>query len=155
MFPRRCSVKSIRWPRALAAGRLSDSLVTDNRTWVNSSLWQDPATGSYYLIAMNTSATAGSATFTLALPGLGIGAVQPMFENQPPLSFAGWSFTDSLNAYQVHVYQLTFVPAAQAPGDANNDGKVDVSDLGILAANYGITSGATWGQGDFNTDGQG
>jgi len=29
---------------------------------------------------------------------------------------------------------------------------VDVSDLGILAANYGLAAGATWSQGDFNHD---
>jgi hypothetical protein len=40
------------------------------------------------------------------------------------------------------------------PGDANGDGKVDVGDLGILAANYGITSGATWDKSDFNNDGK-
>jgi hypothetical protein len=39
------------------------------------------------------------------------------------------------------------------PGDATNDGKVDVSDLGILAANYGGT-GKSWGTGDFNGDGK-
>jgi uncharacterized protein (DUF2141 family) len=39
------------------------------------------------------------------------------------------------------------------PGDANGDGEVDVSDLGILAANYGLTAGADWSMGDFNTDG--
>jgi parallel beta-helix repeat protein len=39
------------------------------------------------------------------------------------------------------------------PGDANGDGVVDVGDLGILAANYGTASGATWSQGDFNGDG--
>jgi hypothetical protein len=38
-------------------------------------------------------------------------------------------------------------------GDANHDGKVDVSDLGILAANYGTTAGAIWEKGDFNRDG--
>jgi hypothetical protein len=37
------------------------------------------------------------------------------------------------------------------PGDANGDGQVDVSDLGILAANYG-RSNSTWAQGDFNGD---
>ncbi|MBN2292656.1 MAG: hypothetical protein JXM70_09535 [Pirellulales bacterium] len=37
------------------------------------------------------------------------------------------------------------------PGDANRDGSVDVSDLGILAANYG-SSGAVWDDGDFNND---
>jgi hypothetical protein len=41
----------------------------------------------------------------------------------------------------------------RVPGDANGDKKVDVSDLGILAANYGMTSGATLAQGDFNGDG--
>ncbi|MBN2291128.1 MAG: CotH kinase family protein, partial [Pirellulales bacterium] len=39
-------------------------------------------------------------------------------------------------------------------GDANLDGKVDVSDLGILASNYGTGSGFGWGDGDFTGDGQ-
>jgi hypothetical protein len=38
--------------------------------------------------------------------------------------------------------------------DANDDGKVDVGDLGILAANYGLMSDATWAKGDFNGDGK-
>jgi uncharacterized protein (DUF2141 family) len=44
--------------------------------------------------------------------------------------------------------------AVTAPGDANADSKVDVGDLGILAANYGMTEGATWDLGDFNGDGK-
>lgn len=40
------------------------------------------------------------------------------------------------------------------PGDANGDGKVDVGDLGILAANYGSTVNITWDKGDFNNDGK-
>jgi hypothetical protein len=48
---------------------------------------------------------------------------------------------------------LTLVAGSvQLLGDANNDGAVDVGDLGILAANYGGT-GKTWEQGDFNGDG--
>src|SRR5674476_403560 len=43
--------------------------------------------------------------------------------------------------------------AAQLPGDANNDGVVNISDLAILAAHYGTTSGATWSVGDFNGNG--
>jgi len=43
--------------------------------------------------------------------------------------------------------------AAQLPGDANSDGVVNVSDLAILAAHYGVSSGATWAMGDFNGDG--
>ncbi|MBN2296669.1 MAG: DNRLRE domain-containing protein [Pirellulales bacterium] len=38
------------------------------------------------------------------------------------------------------------------PGDANGDGVVDVSDLGILATNYGATSGRAWYEGDFTHD---
>jgi hypothetical protein len=38
-------------------------------------------------------------------------------------------------------------------GDTNLDGKVDVTDLGNLASNYGATSGATWVQGDTNYNG--
>lgn len=39
------------------------------------------------------------------------------------------------------------------PGDANLDGKVDFSDLLIVAQHYGLSSGAMWGDGDFNNDG--
>jgi hypothetical protein len=38
------------------------------------------------------------------------------------------------------------------PGDANGDGRVDVGDLGILAANYGTIGTAAWVTGDFNGD---
>ncbi|MBN2292765.1 MAG: metallophosphoesterase [Pirellulales bacterium] len=38
-------------------------------------------------------------------------------------------------------------------GDANMDKSVDVSDLGILAGNYGTASGMSWGMGDFTGDG--
>ena len=37
-------------------------------------------------------------------------------------------------------------------GDANHDGVVDVSDLGILGANFNQDD-AQWSQGDFNSDG--
>jgi hypothetical protein len=48
--------------------------------------------------------------------------------------------------------KLTLLAPTLLAGDANNDGMVDVGDLGILAANYG-GSGKSWGQGDFNGDG--
>lgn len=41
----------------------------------------------------------------------------------------------------------------RTPGDANEDGYVDVSDLGILATHYGAGSGLDWSDGDFNGDG--
>ena len=49
--------------------------------------------------------------------------------------------------------RLTSEYIVTLPGDANGDGAVDVGDLGILAANYGTTSDATWELGDFNGDG--
>ena len=44
-------------------------------------------------------------------------------------------------------------PQQEVPhaGDANNDGFVDVGDLGILSSNWG-DSGASWEMGDFNDD---
>jgi hypothetical protein len=38
------------------------------------------------------------------------------------------------------------------PGDANLDGRVDISDLTIVLTNYG-QSGMSWSQGDFAGDG--
>ncbi len=38
------------------------------------------------------------------------------------------------------------------PGDATGDGKVDVSDLGVLATNYGAGTGYGWSSGDFTGD---
>jgi hypothetical protein len=42
------------------------------------------------------------------------------------------------------------VPLTPHPGDANNDGAVNVGDLGILAGNWG-QSPRTWAQGNFTT----
>jgi hypothetical protein len=119
---------------ALAAGRLSAGFVSDNSSSVNSSLWQDPDTGSYYLIAVNTSSTIGSVTFTLAMSGLGISEVQPLFENRQPASFSGNKFTDSFSSYQVHVYKLTFEAVTQITGDFNGDGLVNATDIDLLSA---------------------
>jgi hypothetical protein len=52
---------------------------------------------------------------------------------------------------QFGLHKLGPAVALKIPGDANGDGKVDVGDLGILAANYGGTN-KTWVQGDFNND---
>lgn len=39
------------------------------------------------------------------------------------------------------------------PGDADSDFDVDLSDLGMLATHYGISSGGHWNFGDFDLDG--
>jgi len=43
--------------------------------------------------------------------------------------------------------------ACQARGDLNGDGCVDLSDLGVILANFGLQTGATRGQGDLDADG--
>ena len=54
-----------------------------------------------------------------------------------------------------HAYIIVVMPdPVTAPGDANLDGRVSISDLGILADNYGLATGANWSQGDFNGDGE-
>ncbi len=45
-----------------------------------------------------------------------------------------------------------YAPIERTPGDANEDGNVDVTDLGILATNYGA-GGLGWFDGDFTGDG--
>lgn len=50
-------------------------------------------------------------------------------------------------------FSLMAVVDPGLPGDANGDGKVDLLDLDILGANFGLTGGATVSQGDFNGDG--
>ena len=53
---------------------------------------------------------------------------------------------------------IGFEAIINIPGDANNDGKVDGSDVTILAGNWqkGVSDGQTaaWGDGDFNGDGK-
>lgn len=46
----------------------------------------------------------------------------------------------------------TFLP--NIPGDANRDGRVDGSDVTILAGNWQVLQNATWEMGDFNSDGK-
>ncbi len=48
---------------------------------------------------------------------------------------------------------LSLVVDEPFPGDADGDGNVDVTDLGILATHYGTIGGAEWGDGDFSGDG--
>jgi hypothetical protein len=54
--------------------------------------------------------------------------------------------------------QSEFTGESKIAGDANGDGKVDGSDVTILANNWqkGVSDGqvATWGDGDFNDDGK-
>ena len=74
--------------------------------------------------------------------------------------FAAWDLllTDAqIAALATGASPLTIL-SPQVAGDANNDGKVDGSDVTILAGNWqkGVSDGltATWAEGDFNGDGK-
>jgi hypothetical protein len=66
---------------------------------------------------------------------------------QPPYNNATSADVDAIAVIHGQV-------ATPHPGDANNDGAVDVIDLGVLATNYDTASGATWVMGDFSGDGK-
>jgi hypothetical protein len=63
------------------------------------------------------------------------------------------SGTVSYTVAPADIVILNWSTPVLTPGDANGDGAVNVSDLSLLAANYGKTSGATWAMGDFTGDG--
>ena len=69
-----------------------------------------------------------------------------MFATDPTISFVGLG---GLAPGAIENFSLTVVE----PGDANMDGRVDVSDLAILAANYRKHVTGGWTQADFNGDG--
>lgn len=49
---------------------------------------------------------------------------------------------------------VTLMPdSGVTPGDADLDGDVDLSDLGVLASNYGQNQNVNWLKGDFDRDG--
>jgi hypothetical protein len=60
----------------------------------------------------------------------------------------GW--TDGVGRGFIYEAPLT----VRIPGDANLDGKVTDADAAILATNWQMQPGATWGDGDFNADGK-
>jgi hypothetical protein len=68
--------------------------------------------------------------------------------NDPAYDLTG---DDLVNQSDMDVMVLTLLQSQY--GDANCDSKVDVGDLGILAANYG-GSDKRWNLGDFNGDGK-
>jgi probable HAF family extracellular repeat protein len=62
---------------------------------------------------------------------------------------AGWGTDSSGNTNQAFV-----IINPQLPGDANLDGRVDLNDLTIVLANFGKSTGMSWGTGDFAGDGR-
>jgi hypothetical protein len=85
-----------------------------------------------------------SASFQILASG---GAPTGTFTNAPT------EYASSQGLFKVN-YSGTGVTLSgfSLPGDANEDGSVNFSDLLILAQNYNKTGTATWQQGDFTQD---
>jgi hypothetical protein len=100
------------------------------------------AADSYAWVTLN-SAGAGLLLDDAVNRGLRVG------ENPNTFSNAKGYFKE-FNSGQ-YAPQLVF--SARLPGDANEDGHVDISDLSILATNYEQPGAWGWGDGDFSHDG--
>jgi plastocyanin len=99
------------------------------------------------------------------------GAHDGIFRSGDPTSVAGTTFevlfdqtfltnnavTDNLYNYYCAVHfsfgMTGSVQVVTCPGDIYEDGNIDIGDLGEMLANYGITSGATYWQGDIYPSG--
>jgi hypothetical protein len=101
------------------------------------------------LTAAQTLSTSDNVTWTLGnLDGL----TNVTGDYTLTLSAGGSTIHDALgNPFGAPVQQ-SWTRAAWLPGDANTDGKVDLTDFGILKDHFGV--GNVWDEGDFNGDGQ-
>ncbi len=68
---------------------------------------------------------------------------------------ASVNFNGNVDASEYLLVDLVALAGASepCPGDADEDGDVDLTDLGSLLSNYGVLSGATRAQGDLDGDG--
>lgn len=67
----------------------------------------------------------------------------------PPLPSGHYTFWLQQNGAPSS-FRLDFLLAMELPGDANNDGQVNLQDFNVLKSNFG--RGTTTAQGDFNGD---
>ena len=88
---------------------------------------------------------------------MNLGKFGTYFFNGELDEFAIFGEALTLEQIQAH-YDAAFGESNQIAGDANKDGKVDGSDVTILAGNWqkGVNDGltASWEEGDFNSDGK-
>lgn len=93
---------------ALAAGALL-AAVSDNRSDILCEVYEDPITGTYYLVAVNTSSTATQPTFTLS----GLSSLNQAIyigEAGADIDIINDAFYDTFTGYAVHVYKLVHAP---------------------------------------------
>jgi hypothetical protein len=127
--------------------------------------WPDlqPVVGQWWNVDVTTLVRKWARSYTGENAGLANKGMYIYVTNQKWLG-AEFATSENDTAYLrpmlVIEYSQDINASTAIPGDANGDGKVDVGDLGILAANYGrnlqvegVASAEWWGNGDFNNDG--
>ena len=114
-----------------------------------------------------------ASTNAISLPASG--AWTPFTFDLTPSAMTGVIANEPLSDVLASVFALRILSAQAAPelrgdivaatlgvdnlralrlqGDANFDGRVNLNDFNVLAANFGTTGTATWQTGDFNFDG--
>ena len=112
---------------AIQGGKVT-SAVNDNQADVEVDLYQDPSSGDYYLLAVNSTAGDENANISINLPQ-SVVAAQRVFEDDSWIGVHNGSFGDSFSQYEVHVYQLII---QSVPGDVTGEGLVNVSDIDAL-----------------------
>ena len=122
-------------------------------TWdIRTDVYQDPDTGKYYLVTLNSTTGSETPEFTVTLeppPGEKYNSATPLFEgDRDTIPFFGNHFSDTFSQYEVHVYEL----GTMLLGDANGDGMVSADDYAAVQAGFGNT-GATGLPGDANGTG--
>ncbi len=116
-------------------------------------------TGSAYSVSASATPASGNTVSQVQLL-MGATVVQtfttaPYTFSLNTLSYRDGSYTLTVKATDNHGNVGTAVSTVLITnGDFNNDNKVSISDLSILAANWNKQSGATYSQGDLNGDGK-
>ena len=138
------------WSNGAPAGLLETQ--SGSETWpgyyvVNLGTPIHLAANSGFVIELHVSETGGSGD------DLGVDMSSGNPSGVDYYSFDGGSWTDMSTLGGENVLFLKALVSNVLPGDANQDGKVDVNDLTIVLSNFGRT-GMTWSQGDFIGDGK-
>jgi hypothetical protein len=93
-----------------------------------------------------------AAGWTATLNGDGT-AVVASASAQYPVFDGSFCVTGTAAANSTSAYVGVWLWRSLVAGDANGDGNVNLSDLSVLLARFGTTSGATRADGDFDADG--
>ena len=127
-------------------------VASDNRSDIRTDVYQDPDTGKYYLVTLNSTTGSETPTFTVTMadpPGEKIISATPLFEGaRPEIPIIGDQFSDTFSQYEVHVYEMT----TMLLGDSNRTGTVSADDYVWIQSNFGDT-GVPGMPGDGNGDG--